>query len=136
MSFTLDAPARRESVRVSASRRSLLAIAGLIAMMLLWFAAGGLFSSSPSPVESAKALLRSAEVTANSVAAQDGGSYAHVGQLNLHKYGWISFTPSSRNPWVSAASGTADSYTITVTAEPGGRTFSITHHRAPSGGRA
>ena len=129
MGFTLDRPARYGPVHVAASRRNLVVIGGLIATMLLWFTALGGFSSSPSPAASAQALLRSAESTANSFAAQDGGSYARVGAINLRKHGLINDVPSAASPWVSAASGNADSYTITVTAEPGGRTSSITHRR-------
>jgi hypothetical protein len=84
-----------------------------------------------TPAGAAKALLRSAEGTANHLAGLNAGSYKRVGPINLRKLGLIRDQPSSTSPWVSSASGTANSYSVTVVAEPGGQMFTL--HRSASG---
>ena len=58
---------------------------------------------------------------------QHGGSCAKVGAINLPKAGLIRDDPSL-SPWASSASGSAHSFTVTVTAEPGGQAFTITRN--------
>ena len=93
-----------------------------------WFAVTPVAAKAPSAVARAQTLLHSAETAAGSIAGQHGGSYARVGPINLRKAGLITDQPSATRPWVSSASGTADSYTVTVTAEPGGRTVTVTRN--------
>jgi hypothetical protein len=92
----------------------------------LWFATAGQAAKPLTAAQSARALLRRVETTAHALAGEHGGSYVTVGKLNLHKHGLIPFNPSRKAPWVSDASGSAHSYTVTVTAEPTGQTFTLT----------
>lgn len=128
---------RQLSRRVGNERgQSQIAVLGTIVIVsLVALIATGSFSTassamakSASPLVSAQALLRHAEVTAASIAKSNGGSYSKVGLVNLRKHGLIRFKPSSTAAWMSSASSTSDSYTLTVTTEPGGKTFTISRN--------
>src|SRR5207302_10251017 len=76
---------------------------------------------------SARDLARAAQSEAESIAADHRGSYARVGLLRLHKDNpSIVIRRSAAGAWLSAASGTAGSYTISATAEPTGDTYTVT----------
>jgi type IV pilus assembly protein PilA len=77
---------------------------------------------------SAKELARTAETTAETIATDNGGSYANVGQAELHTYEKLLLTTAAEagnNAWLSAASGTATTYTVTATAANSGDEFTI-----------
>ena len=76
---------------------------------------------------SAKEMAHTAQVAAETVATDNNGSYATVSPTVLNAIDASIRTSAGTppKPYVSAASGTADSWTITVTSTTG-NTFSIT----------
>ena len=77
----------------------------------------------------AKSLVSSAQTAAESIATSYGGSYALVTKAMLKKIEPTLPTASSTSTaWISKAAGTADTYTLTATAEPTGDTYAITRN--------
>ncbi len=76
---------------------------------------------------SAKELARTAETTAETVSTENGGSYVTITKpLNLQEIEkTIPIAVSTTTAYLSAASGTATTYTVTAKAEPDGNTFTI-----------
>lgn len=70
----------------------------------------------------AKELVRTAETTAQTIATDHGGSFESVSPAELHNYEATialgSGTPT-KAAWVTAASGTSSTYSITVTSTTG-----------------
>ena len=74
----------------------------------------------------AKELVRTAQTTAETVSTDNNGSYATVSPTTLSEVEKsIPTAVSTTSAYLSAASGTATTYTVTVTAEPTGDTFTI-----------
>jgi prepilin-type N-terminal cleavage/methylation domain-containing protein len=74
----------------------------------------------------AKALVSLAQTTAESIATSYNG-YAKVTAATLKAFEpGISTVRSSTIAWISKATGTANTYAITATAEPTGDTYTIT----------
>jgi type IV pilus assembly protein PilA len=82
----------------------------------------------------AKELAHSAQVAAETIGTDNGGSYALVTPSLLNTYeSTIQIGPANNNAYIASsggASGTATGYTVTVTSS-NGDTYSIT--RAPNG---
>jgi len=76
---------------------------------------------------SAKELVRTAETTAETVSTENGGSYVTITEpkslQEIEKT--IPIAVSTTTAYLSAAVGTATTYTVTATAEPDGNTFTI-----------
>jgi type IV pilus assembly protein PilA len=78
---------------------------------------------------SAKELARTAETTAETIATDNTGSYAEVSLANEHAYEKAlptTSTEAGNNAYLSAASGTATTYTVTATAFNTADKFTIT----------
>lgn len=80
---------------------------------------------------SAQTMAQKAVEAAYIVSGAHHGFYDHVGLLNLHKAGGVSFAPSHSNAWLSSASGHGATFVATVTA-PSGDTFTVS--RSNDGG--
>ena len=77
----------------------------------------------------AKSLVSSAQTVAESIATSYGGSYIQVTKAMLKKIEpTIPTASSTSTAWISKATGTADTYTLTATAEPTGDTYTITRN--------
>ncbi len=75
----------------------------------------------------AKAMATVARRAAETLGLDNGGSYATVTKANLHSYeSAIATTNANADAYLSAASGTAISYTLTVKAVATGDKFTIT----------
>ncbi len=76
---------------------------------------------------SAKELARTAQTTSESVSTDNNGSYASITAPSVLKTEEPSINTDSagKNAWLSAATGTADTYTVTATSKPTGNTFTI-----------
>ena len=73
----------------------------------------------------AKALVRTAETTAETVATDNNGSYASVSITKLHaEEPTIATRPKNGSPYLSAARGSSTGYSVTVTSATGD-TFTI-----------
>ncbi len=104
-----------------------LVFAALAAVTASMWLATTVHAAPPvSAAASARAVLSQAVATVHHIAGQSGGSYARVGLLNLHKFGLIPIEHSSTRAFVSSASGTAHSFSVSVTAEPSGQLFTVT----------
>ena len=69
------------------------------------------------------------DICAESIATSYGGSYAQVTKAMLKKTEPTIPTASSTSAaWISKATGTTDTYTLTATAEPTGDTYTITRN--------
>ncbi len=81
----------------------------------------------------AKELARTAQTTAETIATDNNGSYAEVTTTKLKEYEPSivvgSGTPT-KEAWLTAASGTANEYTVTATSTSGD-TFTV--HRTSAG---
>jgi type IV pilus assembly protein PilA len=82
---------------------------------------------------SAKELARTAQTTAESIATDNGGSYAKVGTAELHKY--ESSLPTTEaeagsNSYLSAATGAEGEYSVTATAYNTGDKFTVSRSSA------
>ena len=74
----------------------------------------------------AKEMADAAATTAETVALDNGGSYSAVGKATLHSYEpTIATANVNTKSYLSAASGTATSYTLTVTSVATGNRFMI-----------
>ena len=74
----------------------------------------------------AKELVHTAQVAAETIGTDNSGSFASVTQAVLNQYeSTIQTSSASGSAYVSAATGSAGGYTVTATA-PSGETFSIT----------
>ena len=74
----------------------------------------------------AKELAHSAQVAAETVGTDNNGSYALVTPSLLNQYEQtIQIASGNNNAWLSAATGTSTSYTITVTPASGSETYTI-----------
>jgi type IV pilus assembly protein PilA len=77
----------------------------------------------------AKALVSTAQTAAESIGVSSSGTYTLVTKAMLTKIEpTIPTMKSASDAWISKASGTLDTYTITATAEPTGDTFTITRN--------
>lgn len=77
---------------------------------------------------SAKALVRTAATAAETLATQANGSYAGVGTAALNSIEpAINVTSNTSTAYLSAASGTGNSYTLTATDPVTTDTFTITN---------
>jgi hypothetical protein len=94
------------------------------------------------PDVSAKELARTAQTAAETIATDNGESYSRVNRKTLHKVEpSIIIVRRCGDAWLSAASGTSNSYSVTATS-PTGRRFTIKRNAngavlrrcAPSGG--
>ena len=77
---------------------------------------------------SAKELARTAQTTAETVATDNNGEYGTCERTNLPKYEKSLFTSAAEagsNAYLSAASGTAETYSVTTTAYNTGDEFTI-----------
>ncbi len=75
---------------------------------------------------SAKELARTAQTTAESYGAENGGSYVGLSPTKLNEIEKTILTSSSTSgAWISSASGAASEYTVTATAPSTGDTFTI-----------
>ena len=65
---------------------------------------------------SAKELARTAQTTAETIATENSGSYAKVTTTELNKVEpTIPITSANNNAYISAASGSAEEYSVTAT---------------------
>lgn len=77
----------------------------------------------------AKSLVSGAQTAAESIATSYNGSYATLTTAMLTKLEpAIPTAKSTSNAWISKATGTANTYTVTATAEPTGDTYTITRN--------
>jgi hypothetical protein len=74
---------------------------------------------------SAQRVALQASEAASSLAGEHHGSFATVGLLSLHKDTLVPIRPAGGDAWLSAAAGTAHTYSLTVSASDG-NTFTIT----------
>ncbi len=78
---------------------------------------------------SAKELARTAETTAETIATENDGEYEKITTAELHNHEItlpLSETEGgSKNAWISAATKTKESYTVTATAAGTGDKFTI-----------
>jgi len=75
---------------------------------------------------SAKELARTAQTTAETIATENSGSYANVSPTELNKVEkTIPTKEENNNAWISAASGSAEEYSVTATAPSTADTFTI-----------
>ena len=77
---------------------------------------------------SAKELARTAETTAETIATDNGGSYAKVSAAELHAYEKLIFTTEAEagnNAWLSGATSAENEYTVTTTAANSKDEFTI-----------
>ncbi|HTZ85337.1 MAG TPA: type II secretion system protein [Solirubrobacteraceae bacterium] len=75
----------------------------------------------------AKAAASTAQLATEALAVEHAGSYATTSRSALHRLEpAIAISRTARNAYLSAASGTASSYTLTVTSIPTGDKFSLT----------
>jgi type IV pilus assembly protein PilA len=79
-----------------------------------------------------KELARTAQTTAETISTDNGGSYATItGPTSLSAVeSSIKTAVSTTDAYLSAASGTSNSYSVTATAEPSGDTFTIARDSA------
>jgi type IV pilus assembly protein PilA len=76
---------------------------------------------------SAKELARTAQTAAETIATDNGGAYANVSITELNKVEkTIPTKEENNNAWISAASGSAEEYSVTATAPSTKDTFTIT----------
>ncbi len=79
---------------------------------------------------SAKELARTAQTTAETIATENSGSYANVSPTELNKVEkTIPTKEENNNAWISAASGSAEEYSVTATAPSTKDTFTITNKK-------
>jgi type IV pilus assembly protein PilA len=79
----------------------------------------------PSFLSQAKELARTAETTAETIATDNGGKYEKVTTTELHAYEpSIPITEKTNEAWLSAATGTAETYEVTAKSTSGD-TFTI-----------
>src|SRR5271166_2338866 len=77
---------------------------------------------------SAKELARTAETTAETIGTDNGGSYTLVTAAELHTYENALFTTKAaagNNAWLSGATSTATTYTVTTQAANSEDEFTI-----------
>jgi hypothetical protein len=79
---------------------------------------------------SAKQMARTAEITAETIATDNNGSYASTTPetLKADEPGIVVCPGSSGQACISAAKGTEATYTVTAMAEPSGGEFTIEHN--------
>ena len=74
----------------------------------------------------AKEMARTAQTTGETLGLDNGGSYATVRKATLHSYESTIATTSARtDAYLSAASGTTTTYTLTVTSVASANKFTI-----------
>jgi type IV pilus assembly protein PilA len=85
-----------------------------------------LSQKSKATASQAKELARTAQTTAETIATDNGGSYAEVSPAKLHEYEpSIVTTATSKEAYLSGAEGTATTYKVTAKGTEGAE-FSIT----------
>jgi type IV pilus assembly protein PilA len=78
---------------------------------------------------SAKQLARTAQTAAETIGIDNNGGYTSVSAATLNQVEpTIQIAPSTTSPFLSAASGTATTYTLTVTSQPTGNLFRISRN--------
>ncbi len=79
---------------------------------------------------SAKELARTAQTTAETIATESGGTYTNVSATELNKVEKsIPTKEENNNAWISAASGSAEEYSVTATAPSTKDTFTVTNKK-------
>jgi type IV pilus assembly protein PilA len=79
---------------------------------------------------SAKELARTAQTTAETIATENSGSYAKVSPTELNAVEkTLPTKEENNNAWISAASGSAEEYSVTATAPSTKDTFTITNKK-------
>ena len=79
---------------------------------------------------SAKELARTAQTTAETISTESGGTYVNVTATELNKVEKsIPTKEENNNAWISAASGSAEEYSVTATAPSTKDTFTITNKK-------
>ena len=79
---------------------------------------------------SAKELARTAQTTAETIATDNGGTYANVSATELNRVEKsIPTKEENNNAWISAATGSAEEYSVTATAPSTKDTFTITNKK-------
>ncbi len=74
----------------------------------------------------AKAMAVTARITARTVGLDNGGSFSTVSKATLHSYEpTLPTKPANTDAYLSAAKGTASTFTLTVTAAASGNRFTI-----------
>lgn len=73
----------------------------------------------------AKSLAAQAYTEAETLGLENGGSYAGVKKATLHSLDPELVTTNTAEAYLSAASGTVDSYTLTVTSSQTGNKFTL-----------
>jgi len=120
---------RRLSAEAGAGQVAVIGIAlVLCALVVAAFAlstgtSGGLTSGARDTAAQRTALQ--ASEAASQVGDDRGGSFAAVSLLSVHKLSLVPIRRRGSQPWLSAATGTAHTYSVTVTA-PDGNTYTIT----------
>jgi type IV pilus assembly protein PilA len=77
---------------------------------------------------SAKELARTAQTVAETIATDNGGSYTTVSPAALAAVEATIPTVAGNNAYISAASGTANTFTVTATAATTTDTYTLTHN--------
>ena len=105
-----------------------LLVAILIVGILAAIAIPSLLSAQAQANDaSAKEAAASAQNAAETIALDNGGSYATVRTTTLHDYEpTIATTKTAGTAYLSAASGAATTYTLTVTSVETGNKFTLT----------
>jgi type IV pilus assembly protein PilA len=75
---------------------------------------------------SAKEMAHSAQIAAETIGTDNQGSYASVSPANLNVVDKSISTAAGNGAYVSAATGSATGWSLTVTAQTTGNTFTIT----------
>ena len=84
-------------------------------------------ASAKAPDALAKSLVRAAQTAAESIGLSSGGSYATVTKASIKALEPTIATTANGNPaYISTASGTSSTYTLTATAVTTGDTYTIT----------
>ena len=98
-------------------------IMGILAAVAIPALLGARGGANDAP---AKEMAVTARITARTVALDYGGSFSAVTRAILHSYEpTLVMTPAHAAAYVSAASGTVSTYTLTVTATASGNRFTI-----------
>jgi prepilin-type N-terminal cleavage/methylation domain-containing protein len=122
MADSLRAPCRDEGFTLPELLVSIMIVAILVAIAIPTF----LSTQAQANDASAKEMAASAENAAETLALDNGGSYATVRKATLHRYdATLATAKANTDAYLSAASGTASTYTLTVTSVVTGTKFTL-----------